>query len=233
MSDNNKRPTVVISCQVFQYLLEEHLPANASVKSITYLDQGLHLIPRDLKDAIQNEIDRIEAPSLIVLGYGLCGNGLDGIRSGQHTLLVPRTDDCISIFMGSYQAYQQQFHNNPATYYLSKGWLDSASNPLSEYKKYKEKYGVETADYLMDVQYRHYKRLVLVAHNEDELRKYRPLVKEVAAYCERWGMVYEEIIGSDDYIRQLMEASQALEKAGTEFIVVPPGGELKQADFLR
>ena len=233
MPDNNKHPTVIISCQVFQYLLEEHLPANASVKSITYLDQGLHLIPRNLKDAIQKEIERIEVPSLIILGYGLCGNGLDGIRSGQHTLLVPRTDDCISIFMGSYQAYQHQFHNNPATYYLSKGWLDSASNPLSEYEKYKEKYGVETADYLMDVQYQHYKRLVLVAHNEDELRKYRPLAKQVAVYCERWGMVYEEIIGSDDYIRQLMEASQALEKAGTEFIVVPPGGKLKQADFLR
>jgi len=63
----------------------------------------------------------------------LCGNGLNGIRAGQHILLIPRADDCIAILLGSYQVYKQEFQSAPGTYYLSKGWLESGSNPLSEY----------------------------------------------------------------------------------------------------
>jgi hypothetical protein len=44
----------------------------------------------------------------------------------------------------------------------------------------------------------------------------------VARYCERWGMRYEEILGSDGYIRRLIEVAQDLNKADEDFVVVPP-----------
>jgi hypothetical protein len=226
------QPVVVIACKVFQNFIEAYLP-DGLAGEITFLDYGLHAVPRNLKKAIQEQIDGVNEPSLVVLGYGLCGNGLDGIKAGPHTLLAPRTDDCIAILLGSYQAYQRQFSDSPATYYLSKGWLESGSNPLEEYQRYVEKYGEKQAKWLMDTQYRHYKRLALVAHQPDDLKKYRPLAKDVAEYCAQWGVRYEEILGSDEYVRRLGQVALALELAGDDFVVVPPGGELKQNQFLR
>jgi hypothetical protein len=225
-------PVVVIACKVFQNFIESYLP-DGLAGEITFLDYGLHAVPRNLKKALQEQIETVSEPSLVVLGYGLCGNGLDGIKAGRHTLLAPRTDDCIAIFLGSYQAYQRQFSDSPATYYLSKGWLESGSNPLQEYQRYVEKYGEKQAKWLMDTQYRHYKRLALVAHQPDDLIKYRPLAKDVADYCAQWGVRYEEILGSDEYVRRLGQVALALELAGDDFVVVPPGGELKQNQFLR
>jgi hypothetical protein len=146
---------------------------------------------------------------------------------------VPRADDCIATLLGSYEAYRREFDAVPGTYYLTKGWLESGSNPLQEYREYVQKYGQEKADWVMDQQYRNYRRLVFVAHQAADFEAFRPQVQEVAEYCARWGMRYEELVGSDAYIRRLIEVAAALEKAGEDFLVVPPGGELTQRQFLR
>jgi hypothetical protein len=232
MPDELKLPIVVIACRVFQNFIENYIPDGLRWE-ITFMDYGLHRVPRNLKKALQEKIDGIEQPSLVVLGYGLCGNGLHGLKAGKHVLLAPRADDCIAILLGSYKAYREQFDGSPGTYYLTKGWLESGSNPLEEYKEILQRYDQRQADWLMDEQYKNYKRLVLVAHKLEDLEKYRPRAEEVARYCERWGMHYEEILGSDCYARKLIETALRLEKADEDFVVAPPGGELKQSQFLR
>jgi hypothetical protein len=250
-------PVVVIACQVLQDMLERLLPG-ALASQVTFMDYGLHRVPQKMTGRLQQAIDvrepqsneAINAPSLVVLGYGLCGNGLKGLRAGKHTLLVPRTDDCIAILLGSYRAYMREFQAVPGTYYLTKGWLESGSNPLQEYEAYVPKYGAEQAMWVMDQQYRHYERLVLVAHHlhcaqaqvsQADLAQYRPQAQEVARFCQRWGMRYEEILGSDAYVRRLVEAAQALgngnlklaEWMDDDFVVIPPGGEIRQDMFMR
>lgn len=225
-------PIVVIACKVFQGLIEEHLPEGLASR-VEWLDYGLHRVPAKLTWTVQEAIDAVEEPSLIVLGYGLCGNGLHHVQAGKHTLLVSRADDCIAILLGSYKRYIQEFESQPGTYYLTKGWLESGSDPLREYQEYSAKYGPEEAQWVMDMQYQHYKRLVLVAHSRADLEAYRPRALEVAAYCERWGMVYEEILGSDIYVQRLIEAAADVGAADGDFVVVPPGGELTQSQFIR
>jgi len=225
-------PIVLLSCKVFQNLLEIKYPSGV-LDQVIFLDYSLHEFPRNLKTSLQSSLDAIGTPSLVVLGFGLCGNGLDGIQSGKHTLLVPRSDDCIAILLGSYQAYLQQFHAIPGTYYLTKGWLEAGSNPLAEHQKYIDKYGQEMADWLMDQQYQHYKRLAFVAHSQDDLKEYREQVQAIARFCERWGMIYEELSGSEEYLAQLVQVTQALEQAGEDFLVIPPGAELLQEHFRR
>ena len=231
-----KRPIVVIACQVLQDLLEKLLPENLADR-VTFMDYGLHRVPNQMTPILQVEIDGIEQASLVVLGYGLCGNGLKGIKAGIHTLLVPRADDCIAILLGSREAYIQEFEAHPGTYYLSKGWLESGSHPLKEYKEYVEKYGPDDAAWVMNVQYQHYERLVLVTHSEEDMETYRPEALEVAQYCQQWDMRYEEIRGSDNYVRRLVEAISlnidlSSEKAGSDFLVIPPGGEIRQEEFI-
>jgi hypothetical protein len=229
---DNIRPIVVLSCQVFQHWLENLLP-DGLASSITFFDYGLHAVPKKLHQTIQNAIDSLEQPSLVVLGYGLCGNGLDNIKSGRHFLLIPRTDDCIAILLGSYQAYLREMKKEPGTYYLSKGWLEAGTNPLEESRACEMKYGAETTAWLMDKQYHNYRRLLMVARNVAELETYRAQALEVAEFCVRWGMGYEEMIGSDHYLEQLVAIAITLERASDEFLLIPPGGVLQQANFLR
>jgi len=228
----DQRPVVVLACKVFESLLENHLPPDLA-DQVTFLDYGLHTYPKKLTKAVQEQIDSIQKPSRIMLGYGLCGNGLNGIRAGQHTLLIPRADDCIAILLGSYQAYIKEFNDNPGTYYLTKGWLESGSDPLKQYHETVEKYGAETGEWIMDQQYMHYKRLVLVAHTQEDLEKYRPRALKVAKYCERWGMEYEEVLGSDVYVRELVSTINTLSDSNDEFLVISPGEVIEQSQFFR
>jgi hypothetical protein len=239
MSDvrpSERRPIVVIACQVLQDLLEKLLPEKLAER-VTYMDYGLHRVPSQMTPTLQDKIDNIEEASLVVLGYGLCGNGLKGLKAGIHTLLVPRADDCIAILLGSREAYIREFEAHPGTYYLSKGWLESGSHPLKEYKEYVEKYGPDDAAWVMDMQYKHYERLVLVTHSKEDMETYRPLALEVAQYCQQWDMRYEEIEGSNRYVRRLVELAAlnndlTPDRAGSDFLVIPPGGEIRQEDFI-
>jgi hypothetical protein len=128
---------VVIACQVLQDLFLKWLPP-ALAKKAVFLEYALHIVPSRLTATLQGLVDDLDAPSLVVLGYGLCGNGLAGLKARGHTLLLPRVDDCIAVLLGSRQAYRSEFETAPGTYYLSKGWLDSASNPLRQFQKYLE-----------------------------------------------------------------------------------------------
>lgn len=240
MPSQQKLPVVVIACKVLQDVLESLLPKNVA-QSVTFMDYGLHTAPSKMTVTLQEAIDGITQPSLIILGYGLCGNGLRGIKAGVHTLLIPRTDDCIAILLGSYEAYMREFRTAPGTYYLTKGWLESGSNPLQEYETYVPKYGAERAMWVMDQQYQHYERLVLVARNQADLDKYRSQAQGIARFCERWSMRYEEITGTDDYMQQLVDAAMAYGKNGgtlragleKDILLVPPGGEIRQNAFIR
>jgi hypothetical protein len=228
----NQIPHVVIACRIFQNLLEQHLPPDLA-EQVTFLGYGLHSVSRKLKLAVQAELDALPEPSRVLLGYGLCGNGLKGVRAGLHTLVIPRADDCIAVLLGSYQAYREQFDAEPATYWLSKGWLESGSNPLIEYEQNLKKYGQEQADWIMDVQYRHYKRLAHVAHTPEDLEAYRAQAQEVGQYCQQWGMRYEEILGSDAYVKRMVSALFSKDGVGDDFLLILPGGEIQQSDFIR
>lgn len=219
-------PVVFIACRVFEPLLARHLPAELKNR-VTFMDYGLHANPKNLRKTLQAAIDEVKTPSLIALGYGLCGNGLKDIQAGVHTLLLPKTEDCIAVFLGSDEAYRKEFNAHPGTYYLTGGWLEAGSDPLKEYEKYLEKYGQKTADFVMREQYKNYKRLALVGHSEEDLAQYRERALRVAEYCQRWGMTYSEILGSDNYVRRLAEAAMDPQKAGGSFLVVPPGGKIE------
>lgn len=240
-----EQPVVVIACKVLQSIILERLEARgvSSSTPTTFLEYGLHRFPQLMAPAIQEQIDALPEPSLVVIGYGLCGNGVVGVKAREHTLLIPRTDDCIAMFLGSYEAYLDEFGSSPGTYYLTKGWLESGSQPLSEYEEYQEKYGPDDAEWLIDTQYQDYERLCFVAHSAEDLEAYRPRALEVAQFGrERWGWRYEERLGTDRFIQRLLNHAlaiapdddlQRLGQASADFQVIPPGGEIRQDELLR
>lgn len=225
------RPTVVLSCSVLQDLLGKRLPAGVPV---TWMDITLHNTPKKLAAALQEQLDALAEPSTVIVGYGLCGNGLVGVKSGVHTLVIPRTHDCVAIFLGSHQRYVQRFFANANTYYLTKGWLDAKDEPLTDYLDYVKQFDEETADYLVEMKYKHYRRLCMVGFSQEELDGCRADAMKVADFCkQRFGMEYEETIGTTELIEALVRMPARLDSGDEEFVVVPPGGEIMLEMFLR
>jgi hypothetical protein len=205
---------------------------------VIFMEYGLHLIPRKMRAAIQAQIDTLIDPHLVLIGFGLCGNGLVGLKSRQHTLIIPRVDDCVSLFLGSRQAYLHEFSAEPATYYLTPGWLECHGEPLSEYHKCSEKYGPEKARVITDALYGNYRNLCLVAYTPEDLQRYRPQAVLVAEFCrERWGWRYRERLGSDALVRRWLAfgCSETRATAGqntSDFVIVEPGDEVRQEQFM-
>ena len=235
---NQDKPVVVVACKVLQSIITERLDGASA--PATYLEYGLHRYPQLMAPAIQEQLDALPEPSFVIIGYGLCGNGVVGVQAREHTLLIPKTDDCIAMFLGSYESYLQEFSASPGTYYLTKGWLESGSHPLSEYEEYVEKYGPEDADWLLDTQYQDYERLCFVAHSQKDLEEYRSEAKKVAEFGrERWGWRYDERLGSDKFVHRLVSVGLGKKTDGESewleenFLIVPPGQEIRQEDMLR
>ncbi len=217
--------TVVIACKVLEDLFQHHLGDTEAV----FLEYGLHRVPQKLAPAIQEHVDRVPPGTVIILGYGLCGNGLVGLKAGEHTLVVPRVDDCISMLLGSYQRYQEETSRQPGTYYLSKGWLEGGTDPLKEYEGYLQKHDPETARWLIDTQFGHYSRLLFVGTQEADFARYGPYARRVATLC---GLEYQECTGADTLVRRRL-AQAARPRPGPDFVVVPPGGVVEASLFLR
>ncbi len=225
---------MIIACPVLRKVVRK-LAADSQISAV-FMEYGLHLTPGKMRAAIQEEIDSLNAPHLILLGYGLCGNGVVGLQSRQHRLIIPRVDDCVALHLGSQAAYLKEFLTNPATYYLTPGWIECGGEPQTEFAKLVDQFGSERAAFISDTMYSRYRRSCLVAFTTEDMERYRPRALEVAGFCrERWQWQYEERLGSDALIRRLLDPATAGAHNAPgfrEFVVIEPGREVRQEMFM-
>jgi hypothetical protein len=214
---------MVIACAT---VIEEMLPLLPSDVGHRTLDFGLHIDPEKLRHALQEAIDTSSSEAdTIILGYGLCSKGVLGIRATDCTLVVPRVDDCIAIFLGSCSAYRQQSRSEPGTYYLTKGWIEAGDTPFAEYERMMVSRGPELAERLTRLMFKNYNRLALINTGQYELERYRNYTRRTA---ERFGLRYEEIEGSTVLVKKMIDGPW-----DDEFIVVPPGQVIQFKHFFR
>jgi hypothetical protein len=208
---------VVIACRVMEPELTQVLAEREEQVELLYLDQALHRTPTKLLDQLQEKIDQVAATaSRIVLGYGLCSNGVVGVAARQQGLLIPRCHDCIALFLGSPSRYQEVFREKPGTYYLTPGWIAEKKDPLGVLEEYVPKYGRETAQWVMEEELKHYTHIALIDTGVEEMAPLRERAMENAAVLKKQ---YEEIPGSLAYFRELLHGPYAEEK----FLRLRPG----------
>ena len=207
-------------------VIEEMLPFIPPRMSYEVLDFGLHTNPKSLKKAIQNTINS-SAPDIetILLGFGLCSQAVVGLRSGSRTLIIPRLDDCIAIFLGSTAEYQKQYRSVPGTYYLTKGWIESSETPFSEYDILVKRYGEQIAQRIINQILKNYTRLAFINTGNNRLEYYREHARSMA---KRFNLRYEEIQGSDVIIKKILYGPW-----NDEFVSIPPGKTVSFFDFRK
>jgi hypothetical protein len=180
---------------------------------------------------IQEAVDRTPEGvyEAILLGYGLCGNGLDGLTARHTRLVLPRAHDCIALLMGSHARYQGYFENNPGTYYRSTGWLERGkglqqlTHNTSGFDETLDaligKYGEDNGRYLYEEMTRYQAQYRKLAFIETGLEAGGKFVAEAAAEAKEKGWNFERLPGDLAWLRRLVEG----EWAEAEFVIAQPG----------
>jgi len=198
---------------------------------------GLHNDPSDLRARLQAQIDATtgQGYDALVLAYGLCGKATAGLIARDIPLVIPRAHDCITLFLGDRERYKDEFENRPGTYWYTLDYVerkDGAGTTLSlgsgldtdinaVYDEYVEKYGVDNADYLMEVMgawQSHYQRAVFIDMGVGDGTPVEAVARSEAT---RRGWIFERVMGDLVLIRRLLAGDWE-----TDFLLLEPGQQI-------
>ena len=225
-ADKGRSRRVVIACRVMEPELERAREETGDEVEIVYLDQALHRTPAKLLGQLQERIDQAaQSASPIVLGYGLCSNGVVGVTARRQGLVIPRCHDCIALFLGSPARYQEVFRQKPGTYYLTPGWIAEKKDPLGILEENMAKFDRETAEWVMEEELKHYTHIALIDTGVGEMAPLRARAIENALVLKKQ---YEEIPGSLDYFRRLVCGPYGDDR----FLCLEPGEAFTQEMFF-
>src|SRR5450759_3661652 len=207
-----------------------------------FLPKGLHdLGGKPMAAKIQEAVDRTPEGvyQAILLGYGLCGNGFDGLTARHTRLVLPRAHDCIALLMGSHARYQAYFDANPGTYYRSTGWLERGQG-LRQLTHHTlgfdesldalvRQYGEDNGRYLFEEMNRYraqYRKLTFI---ETGLEADGKFIAEAAAEASQQGWTFERLPGDLAWLGRLV----AGEWTEAEFAVAAPGQQFAPSYDVR
>lgn len=214
---------LVIACNIMK---EELLHFQTEETSFVFLEQSLHRTPQKMKEAIQEEIHKAKewAGDTIILGYGLCSNGIVGIQANRHPLIIPRVHDCIAMFLGSSERYMEEHRKEPGTYYLTPGWIEEGKSPLGIYDEYCQRYPKDMAEWAIKEELKHYTRIALVETELGSSETHRRHALENARF---FNLKFEPIKGSLGYFQKMLRGPW-----DQDFLLLQPGEEATQQMFL-
>ena len=202
-----------------------------NVVDIVLMEQGLHDEPEKLRSEVQKALDNTcdiqgRPYDASLLGYGLCSNGIVGL-SAKIPIVAPRGHDCITLLLGSKDKYQEYFDSHRGVYWYSPGWIESGKQPSEEryekmLKEYKEKYGDDNAQYLMELEQKWIKEYNWASYINWGLvdtDDYKDYTKRCAEFLH-WN--YDELKGSPILMQKLVDGDWS----EGEFLVVKPGQKI-------
>jgi len=204
-----------------------------NVVDVVLMEQGLHDEPDKLRREVQKALDKTcdirgQAYDASLLGYGLCSNGIVGL-SAKIPIVVPRGHDCITLLLGSKDRYQEYFDSHRGVYWYSPGWIESGKQPSEEryekmLKEYKEKYGDDNAQYLMEVEQnwiKEYDWATYIDWGLTDSDEYKNYTKRCAEFLH-WN--YDELRGNPVLMQRLVDGDWN----DSEFLVVKPGRKINE-----
>ena len=124
----------LIACDILYRELCWLLATTPHIVDVQFMKKGLHdMGAPKMSSLLQEALDAVpeDEYEAILLGYGLCGNGIQGLHC-HLPLVVPRCHDCITLLLGSRKRYRRFFDEHPGTYFRSTGWIEREHPELLE-----------------------------------------------------------------------------------------------------
>ncbi len=222
-----------IVCKVMQR--EAYLCAARSKNliDVVLMEQGLHDEPYRLRRQVQKALETTHDVQgrpydASLLGYGLCSNGIAGLTS-KIPVVVARGHDCITLLLGSKERYKEYFDSHRGVYWYSPGWIESGKMPGREryealLAEYREKYGEDNAEYLMEVEQSwisEYNWATYIDWGMVDSEKYRRFTRQCAEFL---GWSYDELKGDPALMQKMVDGQWDEE----EFLVLKPGEKIAE-----
>lgn len=189
---------------------------------IRWMPNKLHDQPEYLKEALQDEINRVENDyDELLFAYGNCGNGLVGIKSHQAKMVIPKYSDCISLLL-SHKPELERMRTN--TYFLTPGWIKGEKSLQVEYAQILKKYGEKRTKKIYQIMFKNYQNLMLIDTGAYKLENWLEQVEKIGQ------MIGLSVIVDDGTITPL---EKLMTRDWQEnFCVIPPGQATSRHDFF-
>jgi len=150
----------LLACSVFEREIELHARGATHIAETRFFEMGLHDRPGQLRDKLQEQLAAVDARTdieAVVLAYGLCGRGTAELRPLSHKLVIPRAHDCITVFLGSKEAYAEHQLRCPTCYYYTPGWNRERRVPgperlAAQRAEYAAKFAPDEAAFLLETE---------------------------------------------------------------------------------
>ena len=124
----------LIACEILFRELCHVVARSPHRVDVEFLAKGLHDVGRPNMFAELNRVLKTVDPNeydAVLLGYALCNGGVVGLEpQGNVPLVIPRAHDCITLFLGDKQRYEEYFFNKPGTYFKTMGWIERGDHLL-------------------------------------------------------------------------------------------------------
>ena len=218
----------LIACEMLSREMCAAIARSPQQVDFEFLPKALHELGRGMHASLQDAVDAVDADiyDAILLGYALCGNGVDGLVSRTLPNVIPRAHDCIALLMGSRDRYREYFERNPGVYFRSTGWLErgeSVAQPGYSLQELTEKYGEDNGRYLYDQLNGHrsaYRQLTYIRTGLEPDGRFE---RQARAEAERRGWRFDLVEGSLCLFESLLRGDWD----DRDFLVVPPGWRVR------
>ncbi len=157
----NTPKRTLIACSMMEDEINSVLKQSNITIPIVWMDRGFHNTPEKLNLKLQNQIDQLQDQDEILLAFGLCGNGTEGIYSQNTKLILPRFDDCINLLLCTGQRTSRALTQTDSLY-LTRGWTLDKEAILQQYEIIKEQYDEEMCDIIFETMYGHYHTVTVI-----------------------------------------------------------------------
>lgn len=217
----------IIACGSLKPELEQ-LQSLAPHAVLTFLPQNLHRSPATMKEKLQEVLDDKNNHQYreMVLGYGLCSNGIVGLKAPPQGLYIPGAHDCITFYLGSREKYQSTFQERPGTYYLTRAWIEANKDPLGLMQfEYTERVGPEFAEIAIREEIKNYTHICFINTGVGNVDKYRERAMENARYFNK---EYLEMTHHNDFLMKIITGPYE----APEFIFTKPNQIVTQKEFI-
>jgi hypothetical protein len=211
---------VIIACQTISDELNLAMRATGCSYPVIRMASDYHMDPNLLRAKLQEEIDKLTDFQDILLAYGCCGNGLVGLKASTAGLIIPRTEDCISMVLSR---PGEKFERLKRTYFLTRGWLQGSKSIAAEYEHACERYGEARARKLFKFMLKNYNYLMVIDTGAYPLADCLSKAEELAGNT---GLEVVVSKGSVWLLQKLLTGPY-----DEDFSVIPRGGTVNSSHF--